>query len=580
MNKKKLLSITSLVASLVLTVGLVGCGKNTTPTADTTKKQEQKEEKPKIDLNRDAKGKNGVVAAAKPEASQAGIDIMKKGGNAIDAAVATAFALGVVEPNASGIGGGGFMLVRFAKTGEEVFVDFRETAPGKAKPDMYKLDAKGKVINNESVIGGKSVAVPGEVAGLLTALEKYGTMKREDVMKPAIDLAEKGYKVTSNFSGIIKDEFDNINKFEATKKIYTKNGLPFEEGDTIKNPDYANTLRLIAKGGKDAFYKGELAKEIADAVQKAGGILTAEDLAKYQAKMRKPVKGTYRGYEIVSAPPASSGGTHVVELLNMLENYDVKAMGVNTTESLHLWSEVSKIMFADRGKYMADTDFIKVPLSGLASKEYAKEQIKTIDKNKSAEKVQPGNPNKYESGSTTHFSVMDKEGNMVSVTKTINHFFGSCVTVPGRGMLLNDEMDDFEFKPGLSNSIAPGKRPLSSMTPTLILKDGKPVMTIGSPGATRIITTVAQVISNVIDHGMDIQTAINTPRMYDKSGELNLEGGIDQKVIDELKAKGHKIKTTKEYDLFFGGVQGVMMEDSGELHGGADPRRDGQAVAY
>lgn len=580
MNKKKLLSITSLVASLVLTVGLVGCGKTSAPTADTTKKQEQKEEKPSINLNRDAKGKNGVVAAAKPEASQAGIDIMKKGGNAIDAAVATAFALGVVEPNASGIGGGGFMLVRFAKTGEEVFIDFRETAPGKAKPDMYKLDDKGNVVNNESIIGGKAVAIPGDVAGLLTALEKYGTMKREDVMQPAIDLAEKGFKVTANFSGIIKDEFENINKFEATKKIYTKNGLPFEEGDTIKNQDYANTLKLIAKGGKDAFYKGQLAKEIADAVQKAGGIITVEDLANYSAKLRKPVKGTYRGYEIVSAPPASSGGTHVIELLNMMENYDVKAMGVNTTESLHLWSEVSKIMFADRGKYMADTDFIKVPLSGLASKEYAKEQIKTIDKNKSAEKVQPGNPNKYESGSTTHFSVMDKEGNMVAVTKTINHFFGSCVTVPGRGMLLNDEMDDFEFKPGLSNSIAPGKRPLSSMTPTLILKDGKPVMTIGSPGATRIITTVAQVISNVIDHGMDIQTAINTPRMYDKSGELNLEGGIDQKVIDELKAKGHKIKTTKEYDLFFGGVQGVMMEASGELHGGADPRRDGQAVAY
>lgn len=270
MNKKKLFSITSLVASLVLTVGLVGCGKSSTPTADTAKQQEQKEEKPKINLKRDAKGKNGVVAAAKPEASQVGAEIMKKGGNAIDAAVATAFALGVVEPNASGIGGGGFMLVRFAKTGEEVFIDFRETAPKKAKPDMYKLDDKGKVINNESVIGGKSVAVPGEVAGLLTALEKYGTMKREEVMQPAIDLAEKGFKVTANFSGIIKDEFENINKFEATKKIYTKNGLPFEEGDTIKNPDYANTLRLIAKGGKDAFYKGELAKEIANAVQKSG----------------------------------------------------------------------------------------------------------------------------------------------------------------------------------------------------------------------------------------------------------------------------------------------------------------------
>lgn len=579
MHKRKITKLMALVTTTVLTITtLFGCSQQQVqkPKGDPTKQQE---EKPKVDMNRDAKGANGVVATAKPEASQVGVEIMKQGGNAIDAAVATAFALGVAEPNASGIGGGGFMLVRFAKTGEEVFIDFRETAPKAAKPDMYKLNEKGLAANNESIEGGKAVAVPGEVAGLLTALEKYGTMKRDEVLKPAIDLAEKGYKVTENFSGIIKDNFEKLNKSEAGKKIYLKNGLPYEAGDTLVNKDLAKTLKLIAEKGKDAIYKGEVAKAIAAEVQKTGGILTEEDLANYQVKMRTPVKGTYRGYEVISAPPSSSGGTHVIEMLNMLENYDLKAMGHNTTKSLHVWSEVTKQMFEDRGKYMGDTDFLKVPLTGLTSKEYAKELVKKIDLNKSAEKVQYGNPSKYESGSTTHFSIMDKEGNMVAITKTINYFFGSGVVVPGTGIIMNDEMDDFDAAPGRSNSIAPGKRPLSSMTPTLVLKDGKPFMSVGSPGATRIIPTVAQVISNVIDHGMNIQEATNQPRMYDK-GTLTLEGGIDSKVVEELKAMGHKIEVKKELDPYFGGVQGVVLESDGQLHGGGDPRRDGKAAAY
>ncbi|WP_315119117.1 gamma-glutamyltransferase [uncultured Clostridium sp.] len=582
MNKNSILKLTSLVSAMVLTMGLAACGNANTTKVDNSKPQveEKNEEKPQVNMNRDARGKNGAVASAKPEASEVGVEIMKKGGNAIDAAIATAFALGVVEPNASGIGGGGFMLVRFAETGEEVFIDFRETAPGKATPDMYKLNDKGRPENNESVIGGKAIAIPGDVAGLLTALEKYGTMKREDVMQPAIDLAEKGFKVTPNFAGIITDNFETINKFEATKKIYLKDGLPYEEGDIIKNPDLAKTLKAIAKDGKDAFYKGEIAKAIVDEVQKQNGIITLEDLANYEVKMRKPVKGTYRGYEIVSAPPSSSGGTHIIQMLNMMENYDMKALGANTAESLHLWSEVSKLMFADRGKYMADTDFVKVPLAGLASKDYAKELTKKIDKEKSAENVMHGDPNKYESGSTTHFSVMDKEGNMVAVTKTINYFFGSGVTVPGTGIILNDEMDDFNVKPGTSNSIEPGKRPLSSMTPTLVLKDGKPFMVVGSPGATRIITTVSQVISNVIDHGMNIQDAINAPRMYDMNGNMAVEERVDPKAIEELEKKGHKVEVKGDLDPYFGGVQGIIMEASGELHGGGDPRRDGQAVAY
>ncbi len=576
MSKRKLLSI---IILLVFVTTLVGCGNTAKPPVEENKVEKKVEKS--IDLNRDAIGENGVVSAAKPEASEVGVEILKKGGNAIDAAVATAFAIGVVEPNASGLGGGGFMLIRYADTGEEVFLDFREVAPKNATPDMYELDENGRPINEASTLGGKSVAVPGEIAGLLMALEKYGTMTREEVLQPAIDLAENGFVVSKNFSRIMGENIGRINSFEATKEIYLKNGLPYEEGDIFTNKDLANTLKKIAKEGKDAFYKGEIAKAIVDEVQRTGGIMTLEDLENYEVKVRKPVKGTYRGYEIVSVPPSSSGGTHLVQLLNILENFNLRDLGHNTTDSIHVWSEAIKLMFADRDKYMADTDFVDVPLTGLISKDYAKELYKKIDMNKSAQDVKAGNPYKYESGSTTHFSVMDKEGNMVAVTQTINYYFGSGVTVPGTGILLNNQMDDFEVKPGCSNSIEPGKRPLSSMTPTLVIKDGKPFMTLGSPGATRIITTVAQVISNIIDYDMDIQEAINVPRMYDRRGELKLEGRFDKKTVEELESRGHYVEVSdKDYDGDFGAVQGVMFDKSGKLHGGADPRLDGKAAAY
>jgi len=602
MRKCKSLKIVALMTALILLVSIftVGCTQ-TTPTQEqaqpkqesieqttqakqenTQAKEEEKKEEPQLDLNRDAKGMNGVVAAAKPEASQVGVDILQKGGNAIDAAVATGFALGVLEPNASGLGGGGFMLIRFAETGEEVFIDFRETAPGNATDDMYKLNEEGKPADDSYKVGGKAVGVPGEVAGLLTALEKYGTMSKEEVLQPSIELAEKGIPVTVNLESIIKDNFEKLSNFEASKELYLKDGLPYELGDTIKNPDLANTLKIIAKEGRDGFYKGKIAKAIADEVQKTGGIITEEDLANYEVKMREPVKGTYRGYEIVSAPPASSGGTHVIELLNIMENYDLKSLGFNTADSWHAWAEGMKLIFADRSEYMGDTDFVDVPLVGLTSKDYAKTQFERIDMNKSAQETEAGEPWKYESGSTTHFSIMDKEGNMVSVTKSINYFFGSGVTVPGTGIVLNNHMADFTLKPGTKNSIEPGKRPLSSMSPTMILKDGKPYATIGSPGATRIITTVALSISNIIDHGMDIQEAIIAPRIINyPGGPLKMEGRIPQEVRDELIKKGHELEIKKDFDPYFGGVHGVIInEDTGELHGGADPRRDGKAAGF
>jgi len=531
-----------------------------------------------------ADGANGVVASAKPEASQVGVDILKKGGNAVDAAVATAFALGVVEPNASGVCGGGFMIIKLAKMKEAVVIDFRECAPGKATPDMYKLDDKGDA-GTATYEGGLAVAVPGEAKGVLYALENYGSKKlsRAQIMQPAIDYAEKGFKVTANFSAMIKDNFELLKKYENGAKIYLKDGLPYDVGDTLKNPDYAKTLKAIAAKGADAIYKGEIAKAIADEVQKRGGILTVEDLANYQVKVRKPVVGTYRGYTVISAPPASSGGTHLIELLNIMENFDLATTGEGTPATAHLWAEGMKLIFADRAKYMADTDFVKVPLVGLTSKAYAKELAGLISPDKSMPSVTAGDPSKYESGSTTHLSVMDKAGNMVVLTQTINYFFGSGVVVPGWGIIMNDEMDDFVPAPGSANSVQAGKRPLSSMSPTLVLDpQGRSFLAIGSPGATRIFPTVAQVISNVIDHGMTIQDAIMAPRYFQMaSGKLNVEGRVSINTYNALPPLGHELSLRGDYDLYFGGVQAVLYDYAAKtLRGGADPRRDGQAVAY
>ncbi|MDR3258208.1 MAG: gamma-glutamyltransferase [Fusobacteriaceae bacterium] len=533
--------------------------------------------------NRGGSGKNGVVAAAKPEVSQIGIDILKKGGNAVDAAIATAFAISIFEPNASGLGGGGFMLIRMAKTGKTIVIDYREMAPSKATPDMFVIDEKGNVVDDEITIGGKASGVPGTVAGLLTALEKYGTMSRAAIMAPAIKYAREGIPVTANLESIIKENFDKIAKYEETSKIYLKDGLPYEAGDVIKNPDLAKTLEKIAKGGKKAFYEGEIAEKIAAEIQKQKGLITVEDLKNYKVEIREPVEGTYRGYTIISCPPASSGGTHIIELLNMVENYDIKKLGDNTAESWHVWAEAMRQMYADRSEYMGDTGFVKVPLKGLTSKEYAKELVKKIDLSKPGTDITFGDANKYESGSTTHFSVMDKFGNMVAVTQTINYFFGSGVTVPGTGILMNNEMDDFVTQKDKKNSIEGGKRPLSSMSPTLVIDPQKrPFMTLGSPGATRIMPAVALTISNVIDHGMDIQTAITAPRITQfQSGQLQIEGRVSIEALKKLQEMGHDTNVRAAYDNYFGGVQGILFDyKTKTLFGGGDPRRDGKAAGF
>lgn len=536
---------------------------------------------------RDAKGMHGMVAAAHPKASQIGVNILKAGGNAIDAAVAVGFGLGVLEPNASGVGGGGFMMIRLAGKNDIIYIDSRGRAPSAATANMFELDENDKVKPdargfNPVVVGGRSIAVPGEVAGLLAALEKYGTMSRQQVMQPAIDYAENGISVSKVLAGIISENYDVLLNFPASNELYLTDGFPKEVGETIVNADLANSLRLMVKQGPDAFYRGPVAQKIVDAVQADGGLMTLEDLASYEVSFREPITGSYRGYKIVSASPPSSGGPHVIELLNIMENFDLKKMGLNSAQSIHAWAEAMKLVYADRSRFMGDSDYVRVPVLGLTSKQYARERFALIDMNSPMTLAPAGDPWPGDSGSTTHFSVTDAVGNMVAYTKTINHFFASGITVPGTGILLNDQMDDFDKRPGQANSIAGGKKPLSSMSPTLLLKDGEPVLTIGSPGGKRIITTVAFLISNLIDYDMDIQAAINAPRVNNyESGPLKMESRISLDVRKALEQKGHTLVIKKEFDLYFGGAQGIVIDqDSGEMHGGADPRRDGRAVGY
>lgn len=534
--------------------------------------------------DRDGNGENGVVATGKYEASVIGAEIIKNGGNAIDAAVAVGFALGVCEPQSSGIGGGGFMLIHSAKTNENVFIDFREVAPTAAKPGMWKVDEKGELVDDTKWLGGPSVGVPGEVKGLLYALENYGTMNREQVMQPSIDMAQNGFEVSAVLNRDSMEEFEVLTRFKECGDIYLKDGFPYPIGSTIKNPELAKTLTMIRDNGDKAFYEGEVAEAMVKAVQEAGGILSLEDLKNYEVKLRTPVSGTYRGYEVLSSPPPSSGGSTIIETLNILENFDLKSMGHNSAEHLHVLTEAMKMAYKDRGFFAADTDFRDVPLNGLSSKAYAADLAAKIDMNK-AQLFEHGDAWSYESPQTTHYSIMDKEGNIVAVTKTINYVFGSGVVPEGYGFIMNDEMDDFDAEVGTANEVEPGKKPMSSMSPTIVLKDGKPIMTIGAPGSQRIISGVLQVISNVIDFDMDIADAIYAPRIHAGSDwttsdeTVMFETRIPAEVKTKLEALGHPVLETGDW-MDYPCVQAVVMLEDGTLRGCGDPRRDGKAVGF
>ena len=531
---------------------------------------------------RGADGEEAVVSAGKYEASQAGLEIIKKGGNAVDAAVAVSFALGVCEPQASGIGGGGFMTIH-SEDGQDTFINFREIAPALATPEMWQKDAEGNVISNQKQKGGKSVGVPGTVRGMEYAFQNFGSgnVTWADVIQPAIDLAENGYKVSPTLYNDATNSYDAMIDYPELGKVYLReDGLNYEIGETIKNPDLAKTLKKIAEGGADAFYTGPIAEAIVKATNLYGGVMTMDDLANYQPKIMEPAKGTYRGYQIISSPLPSSGGSHVIEGLNILENFDMSSYEYDSKERLGLMTEVHKMIYNDRGKYMGDPEFVEVPIKGILSKERAAELAKLITPGESVGEYEEISPWQYEHEDTTHYSVADKKGNMVAVTQTVNYYFGSNIIPAGTGFCLNDEMDDFSADPESPNAIAGGKCPLSSMSPTVVLKeDGSPFMVLGSPGGTTIITTVEEVISNVIDYGMDMQEAINAPRFTNRAtGAISYESRYEH--MKDLEAIGDELTESDPYNRSFGSVQAVMYGEDGLLHGGADPRRDGKAVAY
>ena len=534
-------------------------------------------------------GKNGMVASEQGLATQVGLDILKQGGNAIDAAVAVGFALAVVLPNAGNIGGGGFMVLHDDKTGKDVAIDFREIAPAKASRDMY-LDNQGNVIDGKSLFTHDASGVPGTVAGMEYALKKWGTMPLSKVLEPAIKLADKGFIVSDVLAQTLKEEKSTLGKWSSSKAIFFNNGEPLKSGDLLVQKDLAKSLRLIAKQGAKAFYQGEIATKIAKEMQSHGGTMALEDLKAYKVVERQPIIGDYRGYKVVTMPPPSSGGVHLIEILNMLEHYPIKEDGVNSAKNIHHMAESMKLAYADRSEYLGDPDFVKIPVTGLTSKAYANERVKTIDDNKArlSSNIKPGKPQPYESDQTTHFSVMDKAGNAAAVTYTLNLNFGSGIVVEGTGILLNNEMDDFSVKPGVpnafglvggtANAIEAKKRPLSSMTPTIVMKNNKPWLVTGSPGGARIITTVLQSVVNTIDHEMNPAEAIITPRVHHQwlPDELRVEAGISPDTIKLLQDKGHKVVTKAP----MGRIQIIQADDSG-FYGYSDPRNpDGKTLGF
>ena len=500
--------------------------------------------------------RNGLVVAQEERAARIGIEFLDRGGNAVDAAVAVGFAMAVTYPRAGNIGGGGFMVIHLAKDNRDLAIDYRETAPAAASETMF-LDAQGNADPEKSRDSALSVGVPGTVAGLALAHAKYGSGKftLAELIAPAIDLAEKGFQVEDDLADSLPQARDRLKRWPATTAIFFNSDQPMREGERLIQLDLADTLRAIAKDGPGAFYRGRTAAQIADAVVKAGGIMSKGDLANYHPIERAVVRGSYRGYDIISAPPPSSGGVHLIEMLNILEGYDLARL--SREESLHDMIEAMKRAYADRAVFMGDPDSVKIPVDGLTSKAYAKSLRASIGpRSTPPAEIRPGTAAEFEGRNTTHFSVIDRDGNAVSNTYTLNFSYGLGLVAEGTGVLLNNELDDFTSKPGTANAYGlvgynanlpgPGKRPLSSMTPTIVMKDGKPFLITGSPGGSRIISAVLQVIVNAIDFKMPVGQAVSAPRLHQQwqPEDVYVEPGFAPDVLDALEKRGHKIVAT------------------------------------
>lgn len=544
------------------------------------------------------RSKRGMVVSAHRMASDAGLSMLRKGGNAVDAAVATAFAISVVEPFSAGIGGGGFALVRLEKTGEIKALDFRERAPLKATRDMY-LDAAGKVRPNASVNGYLSVAVPGTVAGLYELHRQYGKLPWKETIAPAIRFANEGSMTnpTSRFAQVAGNRKDAILNNPAARQIFAPNGTLFAPGDKLVQKDLAKTLQAIALNPQ-SFYTGEIARAIASDMAKNGGLISLEDLKSYKTTWRAPVCGNFRAARICSMPPPSSGGVHLLQMLNIIGETDLKSKGWHHPDTLHLMVEAMRIAYADRAVHLGDPAFVKVPVNALIDPAYAakRRQEISLQRARSSTEVKAGNREMLqgfgkpkESQDTSHLTVVDEDRNTVSLTFTINYGFGSGVVVPGTGILLNDEMDDFAAAPGVpnvfglvggeANAIAPGKIPLSSMTPTIVTENGKLRMAVGAPGGSTIITTVMQVVLNVLEYGRDAGAAVSAPRIHHQwlPDTLNVEPyGLDAATLAELGRRGHKIEERSPW----GNANAIVVTPEGLLEGAADPRGEGAPSGY
>ncbi|MDF9433391.1 gamma-glutamyltransferase [Chromohalobacter israelensis] len=527
--------------------------------------------------------RHGMAATSHYLASQIARDVMQDGGNAVDAAVTAGFALAVTQPRSGNIGGGGFMLISDEDSGKVVAIDYREKAPAAAFETMFQNDA-GEAVPELSRYTHNASGVPGTVAGLALALDEYGTLSLAEALAPAIDLAENGFALPQRFVEGIEQASERFEQWPASRaKFFKPDGSRYQVGDTYRQPALAATLKRIAEHGPREFYAGETAELIAAEMEKHGGLMTAEDLADYRPAIREPVHGTYRGYDVYAMSPPSSGGAHIVQMLNILEGYDIGAMGFNSARTIHVMSEAMKRAYADRAEYLGDTDFVDVPLAGITSKAYADALREQIDLGRAtpSDSIAAGDPLPYESNETTHFSIADDSGLAVSNTYTLNFSYGSGIVVDGAGFLLNNEMDDFSAKPGTpnaygliggeANKIEPEKRMLSSMTPTIVKKDGKNFLITGSPGGSRIITTTLQVVMNVIDHDMNVQSAVSVPRTHHQwlPDEIRIEEGISPDTIALLEAMGHTVSQQEA----MGAAQSILIEDDGAFTGGADPRR-------
>ena len=531
--------------------------------------------------------KHGMVVSQEAEASRVGLDILKRGGNAVDAAVAVGFALAVTLPRAGNLGGGGFMVLHRADTGETVAIDYREAAPAATTKDVF-LNEKGEADPFKSRFSGLAVGVPGTVAGLELAWRRYGSGKLTfaELIAPAAAIAHRGLTVGDDLADSLPPAREMLAKHPSSAAIYLKpDGTAPQAGDHIALDDLAKTLDAVMARGVAGFYEGDVAQRIARQVQDSGGRMTADDLKAYRAVERAPVVGDYRGFRIASMPPPSSGGAHIVEILNILEGFPLKDQGLNSAQTIHDMAEAEKLAYADRAEYLGDPDFVKIPLKGLISKDYAAALRATIahDRARPAAEIKPGAPQRYESDQTTHFSVVDEAGNAVANTYTLNFSYGAGLVAEGTGVLLNNELDDFAAKPGAPNAYgllggdanAPGpmKRPLSSMSPTLMFKDGKVVLATGSPGGARIITTVAQIILNVIDHGLNVAEAENAPRVHHQGfpDELRVEKGISADTVKLLEAMGYVVKLREA----MGSANSIARAPDGTLTGASDLRQRG-----